>query len=83
MMFSIGIRDLYFFARPDETDHQGKKADGCESVEDVWHCVRIRLFFRLGDSPKSGKMVVRPIWTEEIGKCKHILVVPEVERLFA
>jgi hypothetical protein len=40
-------------------------------------------FFRLGDSPKSGKMVVRPIWTEEIGKCKHILVVPEVERLFA
>ena len=53
MMFSIASKDLDFFARPNESDHQGKKADGCEDVEDVWHGVRIRLFLSPGERARK------------------------------
>jgi hypothetical protein len=83
MMFSIVSGDLDFFAGPNESDHQGKKADGCEDVEDVWHCVRIWLFsFRLGESPGNPeRSVARPI--RRVEELWHILVFAEVEWFFA
>jgi len=32
MVFSIFGIELDFLAAPDESDHQGEKADGCEDV---------------------------------------------------
>jgi len=37
MVFSIFSIELDFLAAPDEGDHQGEKADGCEDVWDVSH----------------------------------------------
>ena len=84
MMFSIVSRDLDFFARPDESDHQGKKADGCEDVEDVWHGVRILvIFFSTGRGPGKSRKICCQADLEGLEEPWHMLIFAEVEWFFA